>query len=85
MGKALAGLARGLGVSVTVIDDRPEYASRERFPEADRVIAAPIAEALRSLVIGPKAAIVVAMRSHDLDYDATASGSGPMMRSHSRT
>ena len=73
VGKALAGLARGLGVSVTVIDDRPEYASRERFPEADRVIAAPIGEALRSLAIGPKAAIVVAMRSHDLDYDATAS------------
>lgn len=72
VGKALAGLARGLGVSVTVIDDRPEYASRERFPEADRVIAAPIGEALRSLAIGPKAAIVVAMRSHDLDYDATA-------------
>jgi xanthine dehydrogenase accessory factor len=73
VGKALAGLARGLGVSVTVIDDRPEYATRERFREADRVIAAPIAEALRSLAIGPKAAIVVAMRSHDLDYDATAS------------
>ena len=52
VGKALAGLARGLGVSVTVIDDRPEYASRERFPEADRVIAAPVAEALRSLPIG---------------------------------
>jgi xanthine dehydrogenase accessory factor len=73
VGKALAGLARGLGASVTVIDDRPEYATRERFPEADRVIAAPIDEALRSLPIGPKAAIVVAMRSHDLDYEATAS------------
>ena len=37
---------------MTVVDDRPEYASRERFPEADRVVAAPIAEALRSLPIG---------------------------------
>ncbi len=73
VGKALAGLARGLGVWVTVIDDRPEYASRERFPEADRVIAAPVDEALRSLPVGSKSAIVVAMRSHDLDYEATAS------------
>src|SRR5262245_15487300 len=34
VGKALAGLAHLLGVSVTVVDDRPEYATRERFPEA---------------------------------------------------
>jgi xanthine dehydrogenase accessory factor len=60
-------------VSVTVVDDRPEYASRERFPEADRVVAAPVAEALGSLPIAPNAAIVVAMRNHDLDYEATAS------------
>ena len=73
VGKALAGLARGLGVSVTVVDDRPEYASRERFPEADRVVAAPVGEALGWLPIGPATAIVVAMRNHDLDYEATAS------------
>ena len=72
VGKALAGLARGLGVSVTVVDDRPEYASRERFPEADRVVAAPVGEALGWLPIGPATAIVVAMRNQDLDYEATA-------------
>jgi xanthine dehydrogenase accessory factor len=72
VGKALAGLARGLGATVTVVDDRPEYASRERFPEADRVVAAPVREALGWLPIGPATAIVVAMRNHDLDYEATA-------------
>jgi xanthine dehydrogenase accessory factor len=72
VGKALAGVARAVGVSVTVVDDRPEYASRERFPEADRVVAAPVAEALAALPIGSNAAIVVAMRAHDLDYEATA-------------
>jgi xanthine dehydrogenase accessory factor len=72
VGKALAGLARGMGVSVTVVDDRPEYASRERFPEADRVVAAPVGEALGWLPIGPATAIVVAMRNQDLDYEATA-------------
>jgi xanthine dehydrogenase accessory factor len=73
VGKALASLAHGLGVVVTVVDDRPEYATRERFPEADRVVAAPVGEALGWLPIGAKTAIVVAMRSQDLDYEATAS------------
>jgi len=72
VGKALAGLAHGLGVSVTVVDDRSEYASRERFPEADRVVAGPVGEALGWLPIGPATAIVVAMRNQDLDYEATA-------------
>ena len=73
VGKALSALAHGLGVSVTVVDDRPEYASRERFPEADRVVAAPVGEALGWLPIGATSAIVVAMRNQDLDYEATAS------------
>jgi xanthine dehydrogenase accessory factor len=73
VGKALASLAHGLGASVTVVDDRPEYASRERFPEADRVVAAPVGETLGRLPIGTTTAIVVAMRSQDLDYEATAS------------
>jgi xanthine dehydrogenase accessory factor len=72
VGKALAGLARFLGVAVTVVDDRPEYASPERFPEADRVIAAPVGETLGWLPVGPNTAVVVAMRNQDLDYEATA-------------
>jgi xanthine dehydrogenase accessory factor len=73
VGKALASLAHGLGVPVTVVDDRPEYASRERFPEADRVVAGPVGEALGWLPVGATTAIVVAMRNQDLDYEATAS------------
>lgn len=71
VGKALATLGRFLGVRVTVIDDRAEYASRARFPEADEVIAAPVGEALRRLRVAPGTAVVVAMRNHDLDYEAT--------------
>ena len=72
VGKALAGLGRFLGVRVTVIDDRLEYASRERFPEADQVIAAPAGQAVRDLGLHPGTAVVVAMRNQDLDYEATA-------------
>jgi xanthine dehydrogenase accessory factor len=72
VGKALATLARFLGVSVTVVDDRPEYASRARFPEADRVVAAPVGETFEWLRIAPGTGVVVAMRNQDLDYEATA-------------
>jgi len=71
VGKALAGLGRFLGFRVVVIDDRPEYASRERFPEADEVLARPMGEALRAFPVTPSSAIVVAARNQDLDYEAT--------------
>ena len=34
----MSKLAKMLGFRVIVVDDRAEYASRERFPEADRLI-----------------------------------------------
>jgi xanthine dehydrogenase accessory factor len=71
VGKALATLGKFLDLEVSVIDDRPEYATPERFPEADRVIAAPVATAVAGLRVAPRTAIVVAMRNHDLDYEAT--------------
>jgi xanthine dehydrogenase accessory factor len=73
VGKALAGLGRFLDLHVTVLDDRPEFATRERFPEADEVIAAPVVgETLRGLPISPRTAIVVAMRNQDLDFEGCA-------------
>ncbi len=71
VGHALASLGRFLGVHVTVVDDRAEYATVERFPDADRVIAAPVPATLAALPIGAATAIVVAMRNQDLDYEAT--------------
>lgn len=72
VGKALATLARFLDLRVTVIDDRPEYATRERFPEADEVVAGPVGDALRGVPVTARTAIVVAMRNHDLDAEACA-------------
>jgi xanthine dehydrogenase accessory factor len=72
VGKALARLGRFLGLRVTVLDDRPEYANGERFPEADEVIAAPVGEAFARSRATSRTAVVVAMRNHDLDYEAVA-------------
>ncbi|MEE9202647.1 MAG: XdhC family protein, partial [Dehalococcoidia bacterium] len=38
IGYALARLAGPLGFRVLVVDDRPEFASGERFPDADQVV-----------------------------------------------
>ena len=72
VGRALAALGKFLGLRVTVIDDRAEYANRGRFPEADRVIAAPVTEAIERASVTSRAAIVVAMRNQDLDLAAVA-------------
>src|SRR5262245_6465538 len=80
VGKALAGLGRFLDLHVTVLDDRPEFATRERFGEADDVIAAPVGDALRGLPISPRTAIVVAMRNQDLDFDGCLAALGTPAR-----
>lgn len=45
----LAEIARICDFDVTVLDDRPQYANRQRFPTADRVIVGAFAEELRRL------------------------------------
>ena len=67
VGLALARLAHGLAYDVTVIDDRPEFASQERFPEGVQVVRADMVEALGALPIGWNSFIVVATRGHKLD------------------
>ena len=81
VGKALAGLGRLLDLHVTVLDDRPEFATRERFAEADEVIAAPVVgDTLRGLPISLHTAIVVAMRNQDLDFEGCAAALGTPAR-----
>ena len=67
VGLALAKLAHGLAYDVTVIDDRPEFASKERFPEGVEVVRADMVEALGTLPIGWNTFVVVATRGHKLD------------------
>jgi xanthine dehydrogenase accessory factor len=67
IGKALATIGDLCGFSVAVVDDRPEYANRERFPEADRVICADFADALREFPIESNTYIVTVTRGHRHD------------------
>ena len=55
----LARLAKETGWHVTVADARPAYATAERFPEVDRIIAAPLAEIAASLRLDARTFAVV--------------------------
>ena len=61
---ALSRMARLVGFRIIVVDDRPEFASRERFPEAERTIGADFAEAFSDLDIDSSSYIVIVTHAH---------------------
>ena len=65
--KATAAVARNLGFRIYVVDDRPEFASKERFPEAEAVIVADYSKGLEHVPINANTYIVVATRGHRQD------------------
>ncbi len=68
VGQAVAKVARLLDFKVSVIDDRPEFASREKFPDPQvRLLANDFVEALRSLRITPATHLVIVTRGHRHD------------------
>ena len=71
VGFALARLAGPLGFAVTVVDDRRDVASAERFPGAKRVVG-DIARELRRLPMDAATHVVIVTRGHKHDADALA-------------
>jgi xanthine dehydrogenase accessory factor len=69
VGKALSEIASLCGFRVTVVDDRPEYASAERFPEADQVIRGRFGEVLGELPLDGATYVVAVTRGHKHDED----------------
>jgi xanthine dehydrogenase accessory factor len=75
---ALVAIARTLGYETVVVDGRPAFATRERFPDADRLVVGWPDEVADGIGLGP--ADAVAVLSHDVKFDepaiATALGRG---------
>ena len=46
----LASLGSLCGFTVTVLDDRPQFANRQRFAQADQVLAAPLRETVHAML-----------------------------------
>jgi xanthine dehydrogenase accessory factor len=66
---ALAPLAKQVGFEVIIIDDRPDFASRQRFPAADDVMALPFSEAFQHIDITATTYLVIVTRGHAHDRD----------------
>ena len=65
----LCRYAADLGFSVTVVDDRPSFANRARFPEAAEVLCDAFPHAIQSLQIGEQDYVAVITRGHRYDAD----------------
>jgi xanthine dehydrogenase accessory factor len=67
VGRALAGMAPALGFSVTVVDDRPEYLTPERFPGTVRAVLGDFSRAIAEFPFDAATYAVVVTRGHLLD------------------
>ncbi len=65
----LAQMASLCDFAVTVLDDRPSFANKERFPNAAKVIAAPLRETVRDLPMDQDTFIILVTRGHSHDVD----------------
>ncbi|MDP3064848.1 MAG: XdhC family protein [Chloroflexota bacterium] len=65
--RATAPMARSLGFRLYVVDDRPQFASKQRFPEAEETIVADFVEGLSHVPVNANTFIVVATRGHRYD------------------
>ena len=68
VGAALAALGRYAGFHVTVLDERPGFASAERLPGADAVVCAPVVESLECIEVHETTAIVIATPGFEQDF-----------------
>jgi xanthine dehydrogenase accessory factor len=72
VGEAVARLAAEVDFDVWVLDDRERYASRQRFPQAQRLLVGEIGPALRELAptLGPSHYGLIVTRGHNHDEEA---------------
>lgn len=65
--KALTQVASIAGFCTTVVDDRAEFSTRERFPEAHATLTAAYPDAVAAMPIRPNTFVVVVTRGHRED------------------
>jgi xanthine dehydrogenase accessory factor len=69
IGACLAQIGKMLEFSVTVVDNRPEFANAGRLPWADTIIAADYPAALDTVVFNDRAYVVILTHKHTHDYE----------------
>ena len=69
IGLVLAQIGEIVGFEITVLDDREEFANRDRFPMAEQIIVAEPASGLDGLVLDGSSYLVMVSRGHLLDAE----------------
>ena len=70
VGLAVATIGDYVGFDVTVLDDREEFANRERFPMAEAVHSGDTTEALDAMTFDERSYVVLVSRGHQQDEAA---------------
>jgi xanthine dehydrogenase accessory factor len=70
VGQALCHVGKWLDFDIAIVDDRADFASKERLPEADQIIIGDIAEELRNYPIDHLTYVVIVTRGHRHDEEA---------------
>jgi len=65
----MAHLGALLGYRVIVLDDRPAFATRERFPDAERLVRADFSDPFADVPIHDRSHLLLVTRGHKYDYE----------------
>ena len=65
----LCSMGALMGFRVIVVDDRPDFATRERFPEADRVVGVDFRDPFADVPIHSTSYVVLVTRGHKYDFE----------------
>jgi xanthine dehydrogenase accessory factor len=65
----LCTLGALLGLRVRVLDDRPQFATPERFPEAEEVRRVDFSDAFAGLTLHPWSHVILVTRGHRFDFE----------------
>lgn len=70
--RELAALLPRLGFGLVVADDRPEFAHRDHFPQADQIWVRDFNRMLEGEKLPPRAFVVICTRGHAFDKEVLA-------------
>ena len=73
VGRTIYNLALTLGFRIYIVDDRPEFSNKERFPQAAETIVGDFENGLDNVPVNFNTFILVATRGHRYDDAATRS------------
>ena len=65
----LCSIGAAMGFRVIVVDDRPDFATEERFPEADQVVRVDFRDPFADVPVHSTSHVVLVTRGHKYDYE----------------